>query len=187
MSAKTFIERQLLQIQQGGRAVLFKKMKRALWILLKLPLYILSVPVVLVIRLIRPWLLVRLGGLISCRIGHLAANTELYLCERDAGINTPKQRHVDLFYMAYRPICNQQLAKIGRNILELHIHDNKDFSEVDTWGHFALKGTVLLDEIKDVLMNNTCPIILEHGNEVSEEELLSEKRLIEEYIKVTIL
>lgn len=77
----------------------------------------------------------------------------------------------------------RELAKIGRNILELHIHDNKDFSEVDTWGHFALKGTVLLDEIKDVLMNNTCPIILEHGNEVSEEELLSEKRLIEDYIR----
>ena len=78
-----------------------------------------------------------------------------------------------------------ELAKIGRNILELHIHDNKDFSEVDTWGHFALKGASLLDEIKEVLMNNTCPIILEHGNEVSEEELLSEKILIEEYIKVT--
>ena len=30
MSTKTFIDRQLLQIHQGGRAVLFKKMKRAL-------------------------------------------------------------------------------------------------------------------------------------------------------------
>ena len=78
----------------------------------------------------------------------------------------------------------RELAKIGRNILELHIHDNKDFSEMDTWGHFALKETSLLDEIKEVLMNNTCPIILEHGDEVSEEELLSEKRLIEDYMLI---
>jgi len=119
MSAKTFIERQLLQIQQGGLAVLFRKMKRALQILLTLPLHILAVPVVLVIRLIRHWLLVRWSGLISVRIGHFAANTEMYLCEQDAGINVPKKRHVDLFYMAYRPICNQQLATMWKRILRV--------------------------------------------------------------------
>lgn len=119
MNAETFIERQLLQIQQGGRAVLFRKMKRALQMLLKLPLYILSVPVVLVIRLIRPWLLVRWSGLMSRRIGHFAGNTEMYLCERDAGINAPKQRHVDLFYMGYRPSCNQQLAIMWKRVLRV--------------------------------------------------------------------
>src|SRR5438132_1828901 len=43
----------------------------------------------LALRAIRPWLLIRIGILTSERIGHLAANTELYLCERDAGINRP--------------------------------------------------------------------------------------------------
>ena len=123
MSAKTFIERQLLQIQQGGWTVLLQKIKRSLQILLKLPwhyfLCILAVPAVLVIRLIRPWLLVRLGGLMSVRIGHFAANTELYLCEQDAGINAPNQRHLDLFYMAYKPICNQQLATMWKRILRV--------------------------------------------------------------------
>ena len=118
-----FIERQLLQIQQGGRAVLFRKMKIVLHILLRLSLYILAapfaIPVVLVLRIIRPWLLVRWGGLISTRIGHFAANTEMYLCERDAGINVPKQRHVDIFYMRYRPICNQQLAIMWKRVLRI--------------------------------------------------------------------
>ena len=117
MSAKTFIERQLLQIQQGGQ-VLFRKMKRALQMLFKLPLYILAVPGVLVIRLIRPWLLVRWGGLISSRIGHFAANTELYLCEQDAGINVPNQCHIDLFYMG-GPICNQQLTIMWKRVLRV--------------------------------------------------------------------
>ena len=108
MRSTRFIKRQITQIRQSGRAELFRKMKLALRIFPKLLLcfflYILSVPAVLVIRLIRPWLLVRLGGLESSRIGHFAANTELYLCERDAGINIPKQRYVDLFYMAYKPM-----------------------------------------------------------------------------------
>lgn len=99
--------------------MLFRKMKLALRIPFKLLLYILAVPVVLVLRLIRPCLLVRWGGLISSRIGHFAANTELYLCEQDAGINAPKQRHVDLFYMRYRPICNQQLAIMWKRVLRV--------------------------------------------------------------------
>ena len=123
MSLKTFIEYQLLQIQQGGRGVLFRKTKLTLPMLPKLPWYcflsILATPVVLVIRLMRPWLLVRWGGLVSSRIGHFAANTELYFCEQDAGINVPKQRYVDLFYMTYRPICNQQLATMWKRALRV--------------------------------------------------------------------
>jgi len=119
VSEETFIERQLLQIQQGGWAVLFRKMKRVLQILiLKLPFYILAVPLVLLFRLIRPWFLVRWGGLTSHRIGHFAANTEMYLCERDAGINVPEQRHVDLWYMGGL-ICNQQLAIMWKRVLRV--------------------------------------------------------------------
>jgi putative glycosyltransferase (TIGR04372 family) len=118
MSTTTFIERQITQIQQGGQAVLLGKMKRALQILIKLPLYIFAVPVVFLLRLIRPWLLVRWGGLISTRIGHFIANTEMYLCERDADINVPKQRHIDLFYMG-GPICNQQLAIMWKRVLRV--------------------------------------------------------------------
>jgi putative glycosyltransferase (TIGR04372 family) len=93
-------------------------MKKVLKIVVKLLLYVLAVPVVLVLRLIRPWLLVRWDFLISTRIGHFTANTELYLCRLDAGINEPQQRYVDLFYMG-GPICNQQLAIMWRRILHV--------------------------------------------------------------------
>lgn len=112
---KAFIQRQLLQIRQGGRTVLLRKMERTL----QMPLYILVLPAVLIIRFIRPWLLVRWGTLHSTRIGHFAANTELYCCEQDAGINVPKKRHVDLFYMEYGPICNQQLARMWKRVLRV--------------------------------------------------------------------
>jgi putative glycosyltransferase (TIGR04372 family) len=98
--------------------VQFRKIKTTSGIFLKLILYILAIPVVIVSRLIRPWLLVRWGCLISSRIGHFVANTEMYLCERDEGINVPKQRHVDLFYMG-GPICNQQLAIMWKRVLRI--------------------------------------------------------------------
>ena len=88
-------------------------------ILLKLFLHVLVVPVVLVVRLIRPWLMVRWRGLITSRIGHFAANTEMYLCEQNAGINIPKQRYLDIFYMASRPICNEQLAVMWKRVLHI--------------------------------------------------------------------
>ena len=92
MSASSFIEWHIAQIRRGGCAVLFRKIKRVLCIPHELLLFILAVPVVLVIHLIRPWLLVRWSEWPSPRIGHFAANTEPYLCERDAGINVPMQR-----------------------------------------------------------------------------------------------
>jgi len=96
-------------------------MKRAWRIPHELFLSILAVPIVVVIRLIRPWLLVRWDNMPSPRIGHFAANPELYLCERDAGINVPRQRHKDVFFME-QPICNQQLAKMWKRVLRVWPH-----------------------------------------------------------------
>ena len=114
-----FIDRQIKQIEQGGISVYLRKFKFSFKKFFKLPLFILAIPVVLIIRLIRPWLLVRIGALMSSRIGHFAANTELYFCEQRAGINTPKQHHIDIFYLAYKPICNQQLKTMWQRVLPI--------------------------------------------------------------------
>ena len=78
-------------------------------ILLYIPLYILLLPIILLIRLIRPFILIRFGELMSSRIGHLAANTELYLCEKEASINRPNIFYIDIFYTSHLPICNDYL------------------------------------------------------------------------------
>jgi len=69
-------------------------------------------------RLLRPWILIRIYPLVSDRIGHFAANTELYLCERDAGINVPNRRYIDLFFMGTQP-TNTQLAVMWRRHLKI--------------------------------------------------------------------
>jgi putative glycosyltransferase (TIGR04372 family) len=52
----------------------------------------------------------------SSRIGHFAANIEVYLCERDAGMHG--QRIIDIFYHQ-KPICNYQLKMMWDRILRV--------------------------------------------------------------------
>jgi putative glycosyltransferase (TIGR04372 family) len=86
---------------------------------LKLVTFILFFPVLVFIRLLSPLVLFRFGPLISSRIGHFAANTELYLCEKSTGINVPNQRYLDFFYFDEKIICNSQLAKMWKRTLNI--------------------------------------------------------------------
>lgn len=72
-------------------------------------LYIVASIILLSVFLVRPLYLIRWQKMASGRIGHFAGNTELYCCERDAGINLPKQRHIDLFYVD-KEVCNQVVS-----------------------------------------------------------------------------
>lgn len=113
MTIYNFIQRQYSEINQGGWPIFGRKVSRAFRIFYRL---LAAMPFFLAMRLLRPWLLIRINPLFSFRLGHFAANTELYLCERDAGINVPKRRYVDLSYYDGR-IANKQLAIMwGRHL-----------------------------------------------------------------------
>ena len=114
-----FLKNQISQIYNGDRRTLFLKIEKSLSLVLMLPFFILAVPFLIIIRAIKPFFLVRFGILISSRIGHLAANTELYLCEKDAGINKIKKSHIDIFYLKYTPICNEYLVVLWKRILHI--------------------------------------------------------------------
>lgn len=104
-----FLKRQVQQVREGGLPVFGHKFFR---LLLLLP----ALPVVLFIRLLCPFVVIRFGELFSERIGHFAGNTELYLCEHDAGINVPHKPFMDIWY--HMPcISNLQLKKMWDRIL----------------------------------------------------------------------
>ncbi|MCX6007148.1 MAG: TIGR04372 family glycosyltransferase, partial [Chloroflexi bacterium] len=106
-----FLARQTQQVRAGGWPVFARKISALLSLLIFLP-------VVLLIRLLRPFIIIRFGELFSTRIGHFAGNTEVYLCERDAGINVPHQRFVDVWYqMPF--VCNTQLKKMWERTLHI--------------------------------------------------------------------
>ena len=102
-------------IKQKGLLSLFIKTYHLLQYLLLLVSILLSFPIVLIIKLINPFITLRFGKLISSRIGHFSANTELYLCEKDENINIPiNHKCIDIFFLGYEPICNQQLLKMWK-------------------------------------------------------------------------
>lgn len=104
-----FFQRQAREIQEGGFRVLLRKgislVKKAAFLVAPVPLS----PVVLLVRALRPVVLVRFGPLDSDRIGGFSGNAELYLCQRDAGIHD--SRTFDIFYHR-TPVCNQQLKRM---------------------------------------------------------------------------
>jgi putative glycosyltransferase (TIGR04372 family) len=108
---------QFSQIRNGGINVFFRKIKVLFENLPFLPLYIFISPFVIIVRLLSPWYLIRFGALISSRIGHFAGNTELYLCEKDEGINLPNRPYCDIFFFSQKPICNIHLANMWKRYL----------------------------------------------------------------------
>ena len=105
----SFIRRQARDLKKGGLPAL----RRRGLVLLSLGLAILPV---LLVRMLRPIVLIRFGWLRSERIGHFAVETEFYLCERDAGLQDT--RAVDIFYYRSK-VCNQQLKRMFERALHI--------------------------------------------------------------------
>jgi putative glycosyltransferase (TIGR04372 family) len=102
-------KRHIEEIRKGGKAVFLRKLKR--FFLSRIPLILLSpiaVTVLLIIRLIRPWIHVRFGYFVHTRIGHFAPDVGLALAERELNI---ANCYSDWFFLP-RKTCNQQWAKM---------------------------------------------------------------------------
>ena len=124
---KNFFRNQVNKVNEGRLPLLVRV--RNLLLLLIVPFLLL---VVLFIRLLRPFVLIRFGELISSKIGHLGANTEVYLCERDLGMQGP--RSLDIFYINGF-ICNRQLMKMWKRVLPVSV-----FAPGLDWVNRALPG-----------------------------------------------
>lgn len=117
----SYFARQRDHLREGGWPALRRKLGIAGRAIVRLPVLLLTLPfallVVLGVRLLRPFHVVRFGEINGWRIGP-AQNVELYLCERDAGINTPKTGFTDIWYYL-NPPCNRQLDRMWRRVLRI--------------------------------------------------------------------
>lgn len=77
-----------------------------------------AVPLLIIVRLLRPLFVIRMGVLHNQFIGHYSGNVEIYLCERDSGINWQK-RHIDLWFNQTDIISNEQVKKIWKRQLTI--------------------------------------------------------------------
>ncbi|CCO23445.1 TIGR04372 family glycosyltransferase [Maridesulfovibrio hydrothermalis] len=80
------------------------------------------IPIIWLIRLLRPFFCVRFGGLFSERIGHFAIETELYLCQKALGKIPP--RTIDLFFhrkaVPDASISNMTLLQMFKKRMFIH-------------------------------------------------------------------
>ena len=111
-----YLGRQTTEVRDGGIAAAWRKGRSFGRKALGLALLPVSLVVILLVRAIRPMVLVRIGRLTASRIGHYASDTELYLCRRDAG--EFGRRTFDVFYHG-KYICNGQLKMMWDRTLRL--------------------------------------------------------------------
>jgi len=80
-------------------------------------IFLISLPAIILVRIIRPLICFRFSPLTTSRIGHLSTDTELYLQKRKMAENTFK-RTIDIFYCD-DSACNQQLFKMWKEHLRI--------------------------------------------------------------------
>ena len=73
-----------------------------------------AIPAVLLVRVIRPWILVRFGIIDSSRIGHFMADTSIFLARHC--LQPATERTIDLYWFP-SPSCNEQWARMVRRQL----------------------------------------------------------------------
>jgi len=179
------IDKHLKQIKKGGLIVCFKKLKTLFYLLIQSPLYLFSILVVIVIRLIKPWLLVRWYGLTSSRIGHLARDSELYSCRLDAKINQPSQKFIDIFFFNNKYVANRQLEKMLRRSLTIlpaflliPLHNTNRFFNLFIKGGNEHEIDINSDEERDI--HNIAHKFKPHIS-FNEEEELRGKKILDEF------
>ena len=82
-----FIIKHLNQVKEGDLSVLIKKFWSLVILILQVPIYLLSFPIIIFLMLIKPFYLIRWTSLDPPRIGHFAKETELFCCAEDLKIN----------------------------------------------------------------------------------------------------
>lgn len=105
-----FCFRQYNQIKEQGFPAVCRKAKKIPEMILKLPFVLMAVPVVLVIRILKPFVWIRFGYFPAVRIGHFVFDVEYYLCERKLGKQPIKA--FDLFFYRWGKPANSFFAEM---------------------------------------------------------------------------
>ena len=92
-----------------------KQIKRMIRLFVSVPL---ALVFVIVIRVIRPFILVRIGAMRSDRIGHFVLETDLMLLEQEHGISPRPRRSIDIWY-APEPISNRVIYEMWKRVMRI--------------------------------------------------------------------
>jgi putative glycosyltransferase (TIGR04372 family) len=114
-----FVKQQLSQIRSVGGALLLVKLRTALLFTLAAPV---CLPLILIVRIIRPVRLIRFTVLPSKLIGHAVFEPEIYLSRKALGL-LPEKNVIDLYYFE----STQHSNKYWKKIIERHLPVSRFF------------------------------------------------------------
>ena len=107
------LNKHIKQISDGGLIVFLKKIKSLCILIFQLPIYIASIPIIIIIRILKPFYLIRWRELYSSRIGHFAKETELHLSEAFLDKSYKNKKILDIFFLG-KFKANNQLVKMWK-------------------------------------------------------------------------
>ena len=115
MSLLKIINKHFLDIRQGGSLVLFRKIKTLFLYQVNFSKLILNsvwaIPTVIIIRCLKPWVLIRIGTISSDRIGHFVPDVSLRWAEFKGKLTN----HIDLYWLPNHTCNNQWETMVRRN------------------------------------------------------------------------
>ena len=106
---KLFIANQLIQIYEQGIIAIWRKSIKIIRLFFIYFMASLFLPLILFIRLIKPFIWIRFGWFFASRIGHFAFDIEYYLCEKKILNN---QKMIDLFFYKWGKPANYYFSKL---------------------------------------------------------------------------
>ena len=92
-----FILKQIIDIKKYGFEELLKKCIKLIRIIAQFPFYLIAIFLLVIIKLISPWILIRITRAPSFNYGNFAADLALYCCKKKLNIDQLTQKHFDLF------------------------------------------------------------------------------------------
>jgi len=113
---RRFLKRHVAEIRESGWRAVARKIRTCLRLIVQSPLILPALVCLIIVRVVRPLVHFRFGPLHSSLIGHFVGFTEIYLCEKDAGLHD--SRAIDIFFYRYS-IANHQLKRMWNRILHV--------------------------------------------------------------------
>ncbi len=95
-----FIFRQYKDVKIYGIKELFRKFTLLIKLLIKIQMCFLAFFPCVIIRLISPWIIIRIEQAPTGNYGQFVEIPMRYCCKKKLKIDQPKKRHLDLFYIA---------------------------------------------------------------------------------------
>ena len=77
-----------------------------------------------------------------------------------------------------------KLLELDEKIFELHLHEIGYTPDGEIRGHFPIKSMSYFEPLKEIVKKSSMISIFEHGSDVSEEDILKEKQLLECYLEM---